>query len=96
MQQKRKKLEQVIILTRQTRSTVAVTYFPPHSSSSSLDTNIQNRLRHKLSSVRLSKLNKAPVLEGKPEESMASKTSQIPLITVTVTDPSGQCANAVD
>jgi len=93
MQQKRKKLEQVIILTRQTRSTVAVTYFPPHSSSSSLDTNIQNRLRHKLSSVRLSKLNKAPVLEGKPEESMASK---IPLITVTVTDPSGQCADAVD
>jgi len=52
-----------------------------------------HRLRHKLSSVRLSKLNKAPVLEGKPEESMASK---IPLITVTVTDPSGQCADAVD
>ena len=60
------------------------------------DTNLKNRLRHKLSSVRLSKLNKAPVLEGKAEESMPSKASKVPLITVTVTDPSGQCVNAVD
>ena len=59
----------------------------------SLDTNFQNRLRHKLSSVRLSKLNKAPVVEGKTESPKASK---IPLVTVTVTDPSGQCVNAVD
>ena len=50
------------------------------------------RLRHKLSSVRLSKLNK--VLEGKPEESMASKASK--MITVMVTDPSWQSTNAVD
>ena len=80
-QQKRKELEQVIILTNSP-------IFPR-----SLDTNFQNRLRHKLSSVRLSKLNKAPVVEGKAGSPKASK---IPLVTVTVTDPSGQCVNAVD
>ena len=67
---------------------------PPHTHTSPLsfdkDSNI--RLRHKLSSVRLSKLKKAPPLEGKAEE-LAPK---IPLITVTVADPSGKSADVVD
>ena len=57
-----------------------------------LDENSNIRLRHKLSSVRLSKLKKAPPLEGKAEE-LAPK---VPLITVTVADPSGKSADVVD